>query len=74
LIHASELEACPFFFLNFKGTPSQEEHNNIFSGLGIDDMGLSDHTVFLAFFRLRKVTYLNLINFGIRLSVVDFAP
>jgi hypothetical protein len=27
------LEARPFFFINFKGTPSQEEHKTIFSGL-----------------------------------------
>jgi hypothetical protein len=31
-IHAGEMDACPFFFLNFKGTPSQEEHKTIFSG------------------------------------------
>jgi hypothetical protein len=27
------VEARPFFFLNFKGTLSQEEHKTIFSGL-----------------------------------------
>jgi hypothetical protein len=32
--------------LNFEGTPSQEEHKNAFSGLGIDDMGLSDQIDF----------------------------
>jgi hypothetical protein len=30
---AGKLEARPFFFLNFKGTPSQEQHKTIFSGL-----------------------------------------
>jgi hypothetical protein len=39
--HAGELEARPFFFLNFKGTPSQEEHITIFSGLRNDDTALS---------------------------------
>jgi hypothetical protein len=29
-IRASKLEDYPFFFLNFKGTPSQEEHKTIF--------------------------------------------
>jgi hypothetical protein len=35
------MEACPFFFSNFKGTPSQEEHKTIFSGLKINQMALS---------------------------------
>jgi hypothetical protein len=29
---AGKLEARPIFFLNFKGTPSQEENKTIFSG------------------------------------------
>jgi hypothetical protein len=33
IISAGKLEARPFFFLNFKGTPSQEEHKTIYSGL-----------------------------------------
>jgi hypothetical protein len=53
-----------FFFLNFKGTPSQEEHKTIFSGLKINKMALSDQNDFSAFFRLRKMTYWNFINFG----------
>jgi hypothetical protein len=32
-MRAGELEARQFFFLNFKGTPSQEQHKTIFSGL-----------------------------------------
>jgi hypothetical protein len=32
-IRPRKLEARPFFFLNFKGTPSQEGHKTIFSGL-----------------------------------------
>jgi hypothetical protein len=34
-------EARPFFFLNLKGTPSQEEQKTIFSGLKINKMALS---------------------------------
>jgi hypothetical protein len=30
--------------LNFKGTPSQEEHKTIFSGLTICQMALSKHS------------------------------
>jgi hypothetical protein len=41
-IHAGELEADPLFFLNLKGTPSQQEQKNIFSGLKIYEMALSD--------------------------------
>jgi hypothetical protein len=36
-----KLEARPFLFLNFKGTPSQEEQKTIFSGLKINKMALS---------------------------------
>ncbi len=39
LIGAGEMEDRPFFFLNFKGTPSQEEHITVFfSGLKIIEM------------------------------------
>jgi hypothetical protein len=41
-IHACDLEASPFFFLNFKGTPSQEELKIIFSGLKIYEIAMSD--------------------------------
>jgi hypothetical protein len=37
-----KLEARLFFFLNFKGTPSQEEHKTIFSGKTICRLALSD--------------------------------
>jgi hypothetical protein len=49
IIHADKLEARLFSFLNFKGTPSQEEHKTIFRGLRISEMALSDpsHTVAL---------------------------
>jgi hypothetical protein len=43
--------------LNFKGTPSQEEHKTIFSGLTICKIALSDQSDFLAIFCLRKMTY-----------------
>jgi hypothetical protein len=65
IIRAGKLEARPFFFLIFKGTPSQEEHKTIFSGLMICKMALSDQSDFLAIFRLRKMTYRNFINSGI---------
>jgi hypothetical protein len=41
MIRAGKLEAWPFFFSNFKGTPSQEEHKTIFSGLKINKMPFS---------------------------------
>jgi hypothetical protein len=41
IIRAGKLEARPFFFSNFKGTPSQEEHKTNFSGLKISKMALS---------------------------------
>jgi hypothetical protein len=34
IIRAGKLEARQFCFLKFKGTPSQEQHKTIFSGLG----------------------------------------
>jgi hypothetical protein len=36
-MRASKLEVQPFFFLNLKGTTSQEEHETILSGLKIND-------------------------------------
>jgi hypothetical protein len=41
IIRAGKLEARPFFFLNFKGTPSQEEQKTIFGGLTICKMALT---------------------------------
>jgi hypothetical protein len=55
----------PVFLFEFKGTPSQEEHKTIFSGLAICKMTLSDQSDFPAIFRLRKMTYPNFTNFGI---------
>jgi hypothetical protein len=65
IIRLGKLEARQVFFLNFKGTPSQEEHNTIFSGLTICKMALSDQSDFPSIFRLRKLTYRNFINSGI---------
>jgi hypothetical protein len=48
--------------LNFKGTPSQEKHKTIFSGLNINELALSDQNDFLAFFHLRKMNYWNLLR------------
>jgi hypothetical protein len=59
------MEARRFFFLNFKGTPSQEEHKTIFSSLKICKMALSNQIDFPAFFSLRTITYQNFINSGI---------
>ncbi len=68
------MKARPFFFLDFKGTPSQEEHKTIFSSLKICKMALSNQIDFSAFFSLRKMTYRNFINSGIRQSAIAFAP
>ncbi len=62
-----------FFFLNFKRTPSQEEHKTIFSDLKICMMALSNQIDFPAFFCLHKMTYRNFINFGIHQSTIVFA-
>jgi hypothetical protein len=67
------MEARPFFFLNFKGTPSQEEQKTIFSGLKICKMALSDQIDFPAFFSLLEMTNRNSINSGIRQSAIAFA-
>ncbi len=40
-IRPRKLETRPIFYLNFKGTPSQEEHKTIFNGLKINKMALS---------------------------------
>jgi tRNA A37 threonylcarbamoyltransferase TsaD len=42
IIRAGKLEARPFCFFNFKGTPSQEEYETSFSGLKICKMALSN--------------------------------
>jgi hypothetical protein len=73
-ILTSKLKTCLFFFLNFKGTPSQEEHKTIFSSFKINEMALSDQIDFPAFFHLHKMTYWNFINSGIRQSANTFAP
>jgi hypothetical protein len=67
------MEARPFFFLNFKGSPLQEEQKTIFSGLKICKMALSYQIDLPAFFSLRKMTYQNFINFGIPQSAIAFA-
>jgi hypothetical protein len=41
--------------LNFKGTPSQEKHKTIFSGLKIFKMALSNQIDFTGFFCLREM-------------------
>jgi hypothetical protein len=50
IIRPHKLEARPLFFLNFKGTPSQEEHKTIFSGLKINKMALSGSSATIALF------------------------
>jgi hypothetical protein len=74
IIRAGKLETRPFFFLNFKSTPSQEEHKTIFSDLTICKMALSNQSDFPSIFRLRKMTYRNFINSGILQSAVALAP
>jgi hypothetical protein len=64
IICAGQLEARPFFFFNFKGTPSKEEHKTIFSGLKICKMALFNQIDSPAFFSLtnvmfRKLTFRN---------------
>ncbi len=68
------LEARLFFFLNFKGTPSQEEQKNIFSSLMICKMALSNQSDSPAIFGLHKMTYQNFINSGLQQSTVALAP
>jgi hypothetical protein len=59
--------------LNFKGTPSQEEHKTIFSSLKICKMGFSNQIDFPAFFSLYKMTSRNFVNTWIQQSAVAFA-
>ncbi len=73
MICAAKLEARLFFFLNFKGTPSQEWQKTIFSSLKICKMALSNQIDFPAIFSLCKMTYRNFINTGIRQSAIAFA-
>jgi hypothetical protein len=68
------VEACPFFFFNFKGTPSQEEHKTIFSGLKLCKMDFSYQIDSPAFFSLHKITYRNFIKSGIRQPAIAFTP
>jgi hypothetical protein len=56
IICAGKLEARPFFFSNFKGTPSQEEHKTIFSGLKINKMALSGQSEGTALFSAVRYT------------------
>ncbi len=65
IICTGKLEARLFFFLIFKGTPSQEEHKTVFSSLKFCKMALSNQTDFPAFFHLQKMTYRKFINSGI---------
>jgi hypothetical protein len=46
---AGKLEARPFFFFLFKGTPSQEEQKTNFRGLKIFKMALSNQLTFRHF-------------------------
>jgi hypothetical protein len=66
IIRAGKLETSRFFFFNFKGISSQEDQKTIFSGLTICKVALSDLSDFPATFCLRKMTYQNFINSGIR--------
>jgi hypothetical protein len=59
--------------MNFKGTPSQEEHKTIFSGLKIFKIALSNKIDFIGFFCLCEITYRDFINAGIRQSAIAFA-
>ncbi len=56
IIRAGKLEARPFFFSNFKGTRSQEEHKTNFSGLKISKMGLSGKSDAMALFSAVRYT------------------
>jgi hypothetical protein len=47
---AGKLEARPFFFSYFTGTPSQKEHITIFSSLKIRKMALSGQSDAVALF------------------------
>jgi hypothetical protein len=71
---ASKLEARPFFFLNLKGTPSQEEHKTICNGWKICKTALSDQIDFPVFFHLWKMTYQNFISSGIWQYIICLCP
>ncbi len=68
------MEARAFFFFNFKGIPSQEEHETVFSGFKICKMALSNKIDFPALFHLWKMIYQNFINSGIWQSAITFTP
>ncbi len=56
IIRAGKLETHPFFFSNFKETPSQKEHKTIFSGLKISKMALSGQSDAMALFSAVRYT------------------
>jgi hypothetical protein len=62
-----------FSFHFLKGHHHKRENETIFIGLKIYEMTLPDQIVFLAFSRLRKMTYQNFISSGIGKSAVTFA-
>jgi hypothetical protein len=51
MIRTVKLEAQQIFIWNFKGTPSQEEHKTIFSGVKIYEITLSDQIDFPGIFQ-----------------------
>ncbi len=56
IIRAGKLEARPFFFSNFKGTTSQEEHKTIFSVLKNNKMAFSGQSDAMALFSAFRYT------------------
>jgi hypothetical protein len=71
IICADKLEARSFFFVNSKGTPSQEEYKTIFSGSKINKMALSRQSDGTALFSAICFTlcdfyidFLQSINYG----------
>ncbi len=61
IICAGKLEARLLFFLNFKGTPSQEEHITNFSGLKISKMAFSGQSDATALFQQSALLSVTLI-------------
>ncbi len=51
IVRSGKLEACPFFFSNFKGSPSQEKHKTNFSDLKISKMALPGQSDATALFQ-----------------------
>jgi hypothetical protein len=51
IICSGKLEVRLFFISNFKGTPSQEEHKIIFSGLMINKMAFSGKKTLRRYFQ-----------------------